>query len=283
MVQQREGAVEHTATTYLKYFKIVVVVVMTLVLVAMLVFLAMAGYNFMQTPAAPAAAKQAPDRQVDFRDFLKFVEERERQRKQEEERQKRGNDVQFVPSSTAGPTVKYLEQATLFYRCIERFERMSSEQVPVVSNEESARKIEEHRRQMESYIDKPYLGELWLVDFLKFSCAALENPELVAQKREGKIRSLPLYLFHSSAYAAIQKERAEFENAEKQRVSGEILAEEARVAAARMKGVLLLSSAGAAFATLFALAVFLILSRIESSLADIAASLHNSQPDRQSV
>lgn len=283
MVQDKEGAVEHTATAYLKYFKGVVVVVMTLVLIAVLVFLAMAGYKFMQTPTAPAPARTAPDRQVDFRDFMKFVEERERQRKQEEERQKRGNDVQFVPSSTAGPTVKYLEQATHFYRCIERFERMSSEQVPVVSNEESARKIEEHRRQMESYIDKPYLGEAWLVDFLKFSCAALENSDILAQKREGKIRSLPLYLFHSSAYAAIHQERIQFEDAEKQRVAGEMLAEEARVAAARLQGAFFLSSAGAAFGTLFALAVFLILSRIESNLSDIAASLRNSSPDRQSV
>lgn len=275
MEQEHNGAMDHAATWYLKYFKGVVVVVMTFVLIALLVFLGLAGMSFMQKPVAPTAERAAPEKQVDFSEFVKYLLEREKQKKQEDDRQKRGDNVQFVSSSAAAPTVKYLEHATQFYRCTEKFHKMSSEQVPVVPTEEINKRIEQYRQNIEANIDKPYLGEIWLVDFLKFSCSILENPELIALKKEGKFTSLPIFAFHSSTFAAIRKEKLQFEDREKQRILVETAAEEARVLAERVRGSFFLSVAGASFSALFALAVFLILSRIESNLADIGQSLRH--------
>lgn len=280
MDSTHKGVVENTASWYLKYFKGAVVVVMTLVLCLLLVFLGLAMMNYMEKPVAPAAVRPAPEKQVDFDSFVNFMLEREKQKKMEDERNKSGGDVQFVPSSTAAPTVRYLEQATQFHRCFEEFEKASSEQVPVVTIEGAKQKIEQYRQRIESYIGGPFLGEAWLGDFLKFSCAALKNPALIAQKKEGKITSIPIFVFHSRAYAAIQEEKMRFEEGERLRVAAETAAEELRITAARIQASMFLTLAGSAFAALFALALFLILSRIESNLADIARSLENSPGNR---
>jgi len=276
MDSSNKGVLENTASWYLKYFKGAVVVVMTLVLCLLLLFLGLAGMSYLEKPVAPAAVKPAPEKQVDFDAFVNFILEREKQKKMEDERNKRGSDVQLVPSNTAAPTVKYLEQATQFYRCIEEFDKASSEQVQVVSTDGANKRIEEYRQLIESYIGRQFLGEAWLVDFLKFSCTALKNPALVTQKKEGKITSIPIFVFHSSVYAAIQEEKTRFEQGERLRVATETAEEELRITAARIQGSMFLALAGSAFATLFALALFLILSRIESNLANIAQSLQNS-------
>jgi len=275
MEHELRGAVEHAATWYLKYFKGLVVVVMTLVLFALVAFMVLAAINFTQEPVPPTPAKLAPERKVDFSEFVKYMLEREQQKKNDDDRQKRDKDIQFVPSSSAAPAVKYLEQATQFYRCTEEFGKKSSDEVAVVSVEEANKRIEGYRQTIESSVGKPFLGEAWLVDFLQFSCAALRNPELIALKKDRKLTSLPVFIFHTSVYAAIQRDKEQFENSEKQRVELETGAEEIRVSLAKARGVFFAMLAGGAFSTLFALALFLILSRIESNLADMAQSLRD--------
>lgn len=280
MTHEHSGAVEHAARWYLKYFKGLVVVVMTLVLLALVAFLVLAAINFTEKPVAPTQARLAPEKQVDFSEFVKYMLEREKQKKNNDDRQKRDRDIQFVPSSAAAPTVKYLEQATQFYRCVEEFDNKSSDEVPVVSVEEANKRIEGYRQTIESYVRKPFYGEAWVADLLRFSCTALRNPELIALKKEQKLTSLPLFGFHTTVYAAIQQDRERFGNSENQRVALETSAEEMRVSLAKAQGVFFVTLAGAAFGTLFALVVFLILIRIESNLADMAQSLRDWPEDR---
>lgn len=255
---------------FLKIFKVTVLVLMTLALVAVFVLAGAAAWEFSKRPVEPAPAQKAPEKDITLDELRR-------------ELLKQGQPQAQQPAAPASaPQVpnklKYLEEVTRLYRCSIDFARAVGAEIEEGNSAAEAQRLEDLRQQTEKLADgSPLRGEKWVKSAVQFTCAALQDPQIIAMRKEGKVRGVffPVLNFHIARWDQIARERQEFEQAEKARVERQKAEEAARIAVARATGLQYLIAAGAAFGVFMALALYLILARIEINLRSIARSAEN--------
>lgn len=259
---------------YLKFFKYAVVAMMTLALLAVVVLIPLAGYNYFQTPVPPTPAKVAPEKAVNLDDFKKFLIEEEKRRLEQE---KSGGAATTSKQAVTPPVdmLRYAEQNLLLYRCAVDFQKAAEIPLDTLSQAETDARVNKQRASIEGLANDQFTGPKWVDAMVDFACGVMKYPEIVKLKKEEKIGAVvtPAILFHARAWAGIQREKAEFNQAEANRVRGEVLAENVRVAAGKVKAAFILSLAGGAILFFLAMALYLIFAKIEDNLALIHQSI----------
>lgn len=252
---------------YLKFFKYAVVGLMTLALLAIVVLIPMAVFQYFQSPAPPTPAKAPPDRAVNFEDFKKFLIDEEKRRLEQE---KSGNtSANKQPVNVPGASQLYAEQALALNRCSDEFQVLAKLETENPTAAQIALDREKLRAKLEEFADHQFRGQNWINAMVVFTCSVLKNPEIVKLRIEKTIGAvmIPSIFFHSRVWATIEQEKFEFRQAEERRVSGEVLAENVRVAASKIRAVFMLTSAGGALLFFMAMALYLIFAKIEDNLA----------------
>lgn len=252
---------------YLKFFKYAVVGLMTLALLSIVVLLPMAAYQYFQKPLPPTPAKAAPEREVSLEDLKKFLIEEEKRRVEQEKSGGTSASKQSVGSSAV--TSLYAEQALALYRCAEDFRKLAEQDTDNASEAEISARRESQRANIERLAQDQFRGPGWPNAMVAFTCNVLRSAEIAKLKKDKTIGSVvnPAIHFHARAWAAIERERAEFRQAEERRVQGEVAAEAARVAQAKARALFLLSAAGGAVLFFLLMALYLIFAKIEDNLA----------------
>lgn len=265
---------------YLRFFKYAVVGLMTLALLAVVVMLPMAAYQYFQTPLPPTPAKAAPERAVSLEDLKQFLLDEEKRRIEQE---KNGTAPVSRPAVSA-PSVTQLfaEQSLALYRCAEEFRQLAVQDTDPSTEAQLNDRRERQRDFIERLAAHKFRGPNWPDAMVKFACSVLKNPEIARLKREkliGPVVNTTLR-FHADAWAAIEEEKFNFNQSERQRVQGEIAAEAARVAAAKAKALFWLSLAGGAMLFFLIMALYLIFAKIEDNLALIHLAIvgHQTAP-----
>lgn len=246
---------------FLSLFKGTVVVLMALALLAMVALLAGAAYQFTKQPVEPEPAKVAPQRDVTLDDLKKSL--------------MKGKGAVPAPSTTpqSGTQVpnslKYLEDVTRLYRCSVDFAKKVGAEIDETDNAVISQRVEGLRSQVERLADaEAQRGERWVKSAVTFTCGALADPEIIQWRKDGKIDGVffAVLNYHLERWDQLQAERDRFNREEQERVARQKAEEEARVAQARATALVMLASAGGAFAVFMALALYLILAKIEVSL-----------------
>ena len=256
---------------FLKIFKITVLIFMTLSLVAALLLSLYAVPQFLQTPKEPAPARKAPEKdpvkEINIDQLKNYL--------LEQEKQKNGNQEAPDQQPEIRQSVQYLEDATQLYRCSADFATKVGAKIDTTSDTEDIQRINELRRNLEESATNPLRGERWIKAAVSFTCMALSNDSIILLKKDGRVSSVfyPILRFHIDAWDKIQNEKVEFERDEENRVISERNAEENRVAAAKAKALTCFAAAGGAFGVFMILALYLLISKIESDLSDINKSI----------
>lgn len=252
---------------YLKFFKFAVVGLMTLALLSIVVLLPMAAYQYFQKPLPPTPAKAPLERAITVDDLKKFLIDEEKRRVEQEKRG--GAPVDNSASAAPTATQIYAEQATALYVCAEEFRKLAKQPPGTATTGELDDQWKKRRAWIEQMAEDRFRGPNWPKAMVGFACDVLKNPEIAKLKEDGLIGTVvsPSLLFHARAWAAIEREKAEFRQSEDRRVQGEIAAEVARVAEAKARALFLLSTAGGAVLFFLLMALYLIFAKIEDNLA----------------
>jgi hypothetical protein len=248
---------------FLRFFKAAVLLFMTLALLTTVGLVAGAAYEWSKKPQEPPPARKAEDKDVTLDDLKKELLKPE-------------SPAQAPAKSTSAPnqsqTLKYLEDVTLLYRCSTDFAKIVGVEIEEMDNALIAQRVEDLRSQVERLADaEPDRGSRWVKSAIKFTCDALKDSQIIAFRKEGKLKGvmIPTLNFHLKRWDRIAHEKAEFEKSEVDRVERARLEEAARIAAAKATAVLQLTIAGVAFGIFMALALYLILAKIEINLRDL--------------
>ena len=254
---------------FLKIFKVAVLVVMGIALVAVVVFLLTSLYQFSQSPKEPRPAQKAPVKQIELQDLKRFLIDKEKRDsgQWDSSRQRSGNRQ---------TSLRFLEDATILFRCAGDFGKRVGENIEDPSDVVNAQRLENIRGYIERLADGSSLrGELWIKALCKFDCMALADNSIIELKREHKVKSVfyPIIEFHLAAWDKIQSDRVAFEQREENRVASERLSEAARVAKAKALAITCMISAASAFALFMMLAIYLLVAKIENNLREINESI----------
>ena len=265
---------------YLKFFKYVVVGLMTLALLAIVVLIPMAALQYLQTPTPATPAKAPPARAVDLEDFKKFLIEEERRRLEQE---KSGGASATTKQAVSGPLVPslYAEQSIQLQRCSEDFRQLAQQETDTASEKELSDRRETQRASIERLASEQFRGPDWPAAMVTFVCGVLRNPAIAKLKQDKLVGAVvgPAISFHARAWASIEKEKFDFTRKEEARVQGEEMAETLRIAAAKVRAMFMLSTAGGAFLFFMVMALYLIFAKIEDNLAMINQTiLHRTVP-----
>jgi hypothetical protein len=261
---------------YLKLFKYVVVGLMTLALLAVVVLVPMAALQFFKAPAVIEPAKAPPERSVDLEQFKNYLIQEEKRRQEQE---KNGGAASGAKQPTSAPVMSslYAEQSLAIQRCAETFRVSAQLEVANVSEKELSEAREVQRANIERLASGRFLGPSWPKAMETFVCAVLNNPAIVKLRQDKLIGSVvtPAIQFHAGAWAAIERDKAEFIAKEEARVKTEELAEVARITAARALALVYLGAAGSAFVFFMLMALYLIFAKIEDNLATINRTIQS--------
>jgi hypothetical protein len=256
-----------TEEFFLKIFKFVVLFVMALTVLVTAGGLLYAGYQYLQSPKEPAPAKTAPAQSVNVDDFINQLKPKAAPvQKQEEEKSE-----EEAPAPEKPQALKYLDESKQVFNCTKESNTKAGRDAP---NDRLQDNLREYFTSNAARRDR---GDAWVVDAAKFSCAILLNTEVISlRKKNPNLEVLGTSLqFHIQKWDEIKKEIAQFDRDEQRRIDSEIRDEEIRVMLAKAKGFTALVAAGIAFAIFMALALYLIISAIESNLRNINHSIQS--------
>ena len=252
---------------FLKIFKLAILSVMGLALIAIPLLLASAAFQFLQSPNEPLPARKAPVQEKEIRlESLK-------QWLIDQERGKEIEPASKEPVATSKTTVEFLSEAQALYECSLSFAQAVGAEIPgsADNNEKSKQTIDLRSRLDDFARIREWRGEPWVKAVVAFGCSAMSDSDVIALKKDGKIPLIlgPLINFHLMAWDKIEIEKRRFEQAELNRVRLERTAEIARVRAAKVSAVAQFTAALASFGVFMALALYLILSKVETNLRNI--------------
>ena len=248
---------------FLKVFKIAILTFMALSLLAALLLLAASVYSAMQTPVEPLPAKQSKPADVTIDELKKEL--LKDNASPAPSKPERPAAEPIVPP----PALKYLEDVTYLYRCTTQFAKQVTAEVEPTDNATVAQGIENLRSQIDTLAkQQQHRGERWVKSVVKFTCDALSDPQIVAFRKDNKIKSVVISTlnFHLRRWDQIADERAEFDRSEVERVDREAMQARQEQNEARSRALQALTGAGVAFAVFMALAFYLILAKIETNL-----------------
>lgn len=178
-------------------------------------------------------------------------------------------------SASPGPTLQYLEDVTVLYRCLVDFTKAAGIDTAEANLENASRQIEAYRLEIQKVADaSPSRGAAWVKDAARFVCDVVQTPRMIVLQKEGKVESVASRIlnFHVQEWDQRQAEKKQKDAMAAQKSAQERAKQVAAEERAKGEALRLLMIAGAALATFMALAVFLILVRIELSLRAMASS-----------
>jgi hypothetical protein len=258
---------ERIEELFLKIFKVVILVVMGLGLVLAIGLSLYSASLYFQTPKKPTPAKVAPAEEVSVEKLLKQLKPDEPAKQEEKQAPAES------PKGQAPQALKYLEEVTALYRCSIEFAKAVGAQVDETDAAAASRTTEEYRSQLETLADANELrGEAYVKDAVKFTCAVLKNPQIIALRKENKVSGVFLKVlnFHLREWDRIQLDKVKFERQEEIRIAKEEDEEDARVMGAKIQAITMIAAAGIAFAIFMIIALYLIFAKIETNLRRIA-------------
>lgn len=250
---------------FLRIFKSVILLLMSLCLLGTLAFLGLGGWQYAQKPRDPEPARKPPAATVGVQEFKASLEKSP---------PSAPSARQELAASPQAPKRLYVEDAARLKTCVAENARLAGVVLdPAVLDD----RIEGIRAQTQRLADQPRRGADWVRSVFDSTCQALRDPVVAAMQKDGRLddalyEALNYYL---TRWDAIAQERAEFEESEQRRVAREISAEEARIAEAKALALQCAVAAGVAFAAFMALALYLILAKIETNLRDVGAALRS--------
>jgi hypothetical protein len=253
---------------FLKIFKFVVLAVMGLAVLVTAGGLLYSAFQYAQSPKEPMPAKTAPAQSVNIDEFLNQLKPKPQSQPSQREDEKSDEE----PSAPVKPAVpKYSEEAKQIFNCAKDSNLKAGRDVP------NDRLVDNIREYLNSNAVRKNRGDAWVSDSAKFTCSVLSNAEvIVLKKKNADLQVLgPAIQFHLQKWDEIQNDIAQFDREEQQRINSEIRDEEIRVMIAKTKAFTALIAAGVAFAIFMALALYLIISAIESNLRNINQSIQS--------
>ncbi len=266
MAVQVKGAEEF----FLKIVKVVILVMMALSLVAIPVLLVYGVANFTVQMKEPEPAKKAPEKDVTADGIQSFL--LDLQKKQDEA-------DNFDPSKKKAteqdqPPGLYLTNAIDVFGCLQKFAVAAELKLPINfdANAEALR----FRGDLEAMASKPGRGEPYVKSLNAFVCKVLGDPAIVAMKKESKFKgsiNSALTRYHNTSWDRIVNERNAYNASEEARVQQELAAEGLRVATTRARAMAALTAAGVAFGAFMLLALYLLMTKIETNMRDINESI----------
>lgn len=263
-----ENPIKNTEELFLKIFKVTVLVVMGMALLAIVVLVATAVYQNSQSPKEPTPAQKAPVREIGLEDLKRFLIEKEK---------RDSNKGDAAKQPTERPTsLRFQEEATALFRCSDEFGKKVGVEIEEANDAVNAQRLQALRGNIERGADgSPLRGEPWVKAVVAFTCMALADNAIIELKKEQKVKTVfyPVIEFHVAAWDAIQSEKVEFEQREKNRVASERTAEALRVAEAKALAIACLIAAVSAFGLFMLLALYLLAAKIENDLREINESI----------
>ena len=253
---------------FLKVFKVVVLVFMGLALLAIPVFIAIAGFQWFQSPQESVPAKTAPLKEIRMEDLRNYLMERE---KTEGSRETAPRQQMDRPMS-----LRFQEEATKLYRCAGEFGKQVGTLIEDANDAVNAERLKNLRIHVESTANaSPLRGEAWVAAMLAFTCTALADPAIIALRKENKVKQVfyPILEFHAHVWTANLQEKINFDKREMDRVARERAAELTRVAVSKASAIASLTIAGGLFAAFMFLALYLLASKAEYDLREINESI----------
>ena len=214
----KQPLTERIEELFLKIFKVVILVVMGLGLVLAIGLSLYSASLYFQTPKKPAPAKAAPAEEVSVEKLLKQLKPDEPAKQEEKQAPAES------PKGQAPQALKYLEEVTALYRCSIEFAKAVGAQVDETDAAAASRTTEEYRSQLETLADANELrGEAYVKDAVKFTCAVLKNPQIIALRKENKVSGVFLKVlnFHLREWDRIQLDKEKFERQEEIRIAKE--------------------------------------------------------------
>ena len=178
-------------------------------------------------------------------------------------------------NTSAAPTLQYLEDVTVLYRCLVDFTRAAGIDTAEANLENASRQIEAYRLEIQKVADaSPSRGAAWVKDAARFVCEVVQTPRMIVLQKEVKVESVAsrILYFHVQEWDHRQAEKKQKDAMAAQKNAQERLKQVAAEERNKGEALRLLMIAGAALSTFMALAVFLILVRIELSLRAMASS-----------
>jgi hypothetical protein len=256
---------ERIEELFLKIFKLVILFIMGIGLISAIGFSLYSASLYFQNPKEPEPAKAAPAQEVSIDGLLKSLNP---STPAPEEKK-----VPAEPPKSQSPqALKYLEEVTALYRCSVQFAKAVGAVIDETDSAAASRTTELYRSQLEVLTDsKESRGPAYLKDSIKFTCAALQNQQIISLRKENKVDGVFLKVlnYHLKEWDRIQSDIAKFERAEIIRVEKEEAKEEARVMAAKIQAITMIGIAGIAFAIFMVIALYLIFAKIETNLRKI--------------
>lgn len=260
---------------FLKIFKVVILSVMTLCLLGTLGALALAGYQATRKAKKPEPARPAPVETVNPADFVKDLKPSAPEKDPAKEAEPAPAPAE--PAPVARPR-KYLQETQKIAQCAHTFRQLGDPSAGPMPDAE----LESLRANIERVADAGAYdrGQAWVTDAVTFACTVLSNPEVVALKRAGRIDSIfvDAMNFHIKRWDRMKERVQAHDERERSRVRREAEAEAERVAASKAAAVVSLTAAGAAFGIFLVLALYLIVSAIETNLRGIHEALRQGHP-----
>ena len=257
----------------LKLFRYLTTLLILISLIAFAVLIFKASNNWLQKPVEPSAAKKAVIRDIKTEDLLRFLAERE-QASQTGESQKK-----MAGMNT--PSLRYQEEATTLFRCAGDFGKLVGEEVAGPNDQENAARLQQIRVQIERFaLSSSLHGEAWVRAVTEFTCKSLENSKVIELRSSNKVKQVffPMLEFHHRTWGAVQREKADFDRMEEQRVVNERSEDNARIVTAKATAIAQAYMAAGAIAAFMAFALYLIIAKVERNLGSIAASLDRANP-----
>ena len=259
-----------TEELLLRIVKYVILVLMAIALLAIPVSLMIGGVNLSSQPKEPAPAEIAPAKDVTaegLQNFLLDVQKRQDDADNFDPSKKKASEQDQTPA-------QYLENAVKTIRCLQKFAVAAEISLPV--DYDSNADAMKFRTELEGAANRTGRGEPYVNSLTSFICKIVADPAIVALKKESKFKGsirATATLYHRNQWDRLVTEKNSFDAAEKARVAEERGAEALRIAADRAKAIAAFSAAGAAFLTFMLLALYLIMTKIETNMRDINDSL----------
>lgn len=257
-----------TEELFLKFFKFTILTVMSLTLLCVAGALIFSAYQYTQSPKAPVPAQKAPTKTVNVDEFLNQLKPDAPKQEAPTVNQEPKLEPQAQPV-----TVYYKEEAKKILAC----DVDSNKQAKVPNIEASEERTEALRKELQRIANNKIVdrGQPFVTDLVKVSCAIFLNSQVIEYRKIHRDSDIfpDAINFHIKAWDELKEEAAKFEQDEEDRVKQEEQEEDIRVAQSKEAAKFSLLVAAGAFGLFMALALYLIISAIESNLRKINSSI----------
>ena len=277
---RKKMSTHETSTTeeiFLKFFKFIILTVMSLTLLCVAGAIVFSIYQYSQSPKAPAPAQKAPVKTVNVDEFLKQLKPEAPKQEAPIENEEPKVEPQPKPLS-----VKYKEEAKKIFGC----DVDSNKQAKLSNPDVGEDRIEAFRKELQRIADNKNSdrGQPFVTDLVKVSCAILLHSQVIEYRKAHLDADIfpDSINFYIKAWDTLKEEAAKFEQDEQDRVNQEEREENSRVALSKEAAKFSLLVAAGAFGLFMALALYLIISAIESNLRKINLSIRNLSEEKSS-